>query len=113
MFADAPSSQVALFFPAEAANGTLRLSSSGARIFTGNGWSYHEPGIMRLPLHWTDKKDGSRQVLQTWVVELQSGRYVLGAERNKELLKFTLTKEGEPKPFMCSDEYEIGHWHNQ
>jgi len=102
--------KVAIFFPDKAANGTLRLTSSGTRLFNGNGWCYLEPGPIRLPLHWIDDSDSSRQVLQTWSFEVPSGRYIVGVDRKDDVLEFTLAREGERKPFLRSEPSRIGHW---
>ena len=99
-----------IYFPAEVAGGKVSPWSSGALIFTGNGWGEFGSGKIDLRLQWVDRKDELRMFMCVWTFELPEGRFLLGAERKEEKIVFTLTREGEKQALLKSEPYPIATW---
>jgi len=106
----AAASTTEIFFPSELVGGKVRLFSSGARVFTGNGWAKGESGKTLLQLEWVDKKNDLRMFHIYWSVDVPDGRFRLGAERKGERIVFTLTREGETQALLRSEPHDIETW---
>ena len=69
---------------------------------------------MVLPLMWVDKKQDKknecRMFVCYWFFDLPEGQFLIGGERVKDEIVFTLTKKGETKPIIKSEAFKIEIW---
>jgi hypothetical protein len=97
-----------VFFPAEVGGGKLSVFKYSTTYVPvkNERWDYSNQKI-ELSFFWQDGKDELKTLTGIWMPEAPPGHYVIGAERKAEKIVFTLTREGDKRPFATSEPFTI------